>query len=144
MTSKFQLQKNQATTSTSVTTAAETSHGEAENGSASAQGSLFAIESVKAAGSDKKATLFFNNGSNTTYIPHRAARRLGANKLSGSQALQVLSLGGVTKQYANPTKYQLNLETTHQRIVSIIAYGMDVITSPVTLLDMSVIQKLFS
>ena len=90
--------KKQATTSTSVTTAAETSHGEAENGSASAQGSLFAIESVKAAGSDKKATLFFNNGSNTTYIPHRAARRLGANKLSGSQALQVLSLGGVTKQ----------------------------------------------
>ena len=90
--------KKQATTSTSVTTAAETSHGEAENGSASAQGSLFAIESVKAAGSDKKATLFFDNGSNTTYITHRAARRLGANKLSGSQALQVLSLGGVTKQ----------------------------------------------
>ena len=101
VTSNFQLQeKKTATTSTSATTTAETSHGEAENSSASAQGSIFAIQSVKVAGSDKKATLFYDNGSNTTYITHRAARRQGANKLSGSQALKVLSLGGVTKQNA--------------------------------------------
>ena len=57
--------------------------------------SLFAIQTAKVAGKNKLVSLFFDGGSNTTYITHKAARRLGAKLLKdeGSGSLNIMSLG---------------------------------------------------
>lgn len=56
------------------------------------------IIEVQATGNSNKATLFFDSGSNTSYITHGAAKRLKARKLTKA-TLDITTMGNVETQY---------------------------------------------
>ncbi|KAK6191005.1 hypothetical protein SNE40_002755 [Patella caerulea] len=92
-------------------------------------------------GTDKKATVFHDGGSNTTSITHRAADRYNVRKLD-KYTLEVTTMGNVEKTY-NTCLYEFYLQTQSFRKVKIIAYGMDRITGKVSKLDTNTLHKLF-
>lgn len=50
------------------------------------------------ANNERTATVFCDNGSNTTYITHKAADRLAAKKLD-NYTLDVTTMGNVEAEY---------------------------------------------
>jgi len=103
--------------------------------------SLYAIYEVFVTNSSKTATLFCDNGSNTSYIAHRAAERLHAKKLD-RYTLGVTTMGNVDKHY-DSRLYELSIRTVSGKIVTILAFGMDEITGPVSKLDDESLRSLF-
>ena len=102
---------------------------------------LFAIHEVPVAGTRHKAVVFYDNGSNTSYITHRAAKRLKATKL-GRHTLVMKGIGNKTSEYAT-NAYRIRLVSMGGETISIIAYGLNEITSPVSPIGMETIHKLF-
>lgn len=102
---------------------------------------LFPIMRAKAVALNQHANLFFDSGSNTSYITHESAKRLKATKL-GLVTLNITAVGKVETVYQT-TQYKVRLVTDNQSIADIIAYGLPEITGPVASLDMNVVQKLF-
>jgi hypothetical protein len=76
------------------TAAKEKTYVSSHQASDSDSGSLYAIHDVYVANCGKMATIFCDNGSNTTYITHRAASRLRAKNL-GSYTLGVTTMGNI-------------------------------------------------
>lgn len=116
----------------------------AESASHAAQGAglaLYSIQRAKVWESGKNVTIFYDTGSNTTYITHQAADRIKAKKLNNF-TLDVTTMGNVEKTY-NTRQYQFTLITDTGKKVSITAYGMDRITGPVSKLDTKVLANLF-
>lgn len=135
-------------TSSTVTAAADSDMGSvevvgchADLQSDSDSMSLFPIQSASVVGLNQKATLFFDSGSNTTYITHKAAKRLKA-KCLGSATLSIITMGNTESKYKTKL-YSVDLETKENTVITIKAYGMNEITSPVSELDLHVVAELF-
>jgi len=103
--------------------------------------SLYAIYQVSMANSRKEATVFCDNGSNSSYITHRAAERLGAVSL-GEYTLDVTTMGNVETEYKT-CLYEIVLKTKTGCSVPIQAFGMREITSSVSMLDVDCLRNLF-
>ena len=106
-----------------------------------ASGSLYAIFQTAVAHSNRLATIFCDNGSSSSYISHRAASRLGAKSL-GRYSLDVTTMGNVETKY-DTRLYEVVLKTKNGADASILAFGMDEITGPVSVLDKSCLKRLF-
>lgn len=103
--------------------------------------SLYAIHDVFVTNSGKMATIFCDNGSNTSYITHRAADRLRAKNM-GSYTLGVTTMGNIETEY-DSRLYEVSIRTTTGKIVKITAFGMNEITGPVSRLDENCLSELF-
>ena len=102
---------------------------------------LYPIQQGVVINTGKKATIFCDGGSNSSYITHRAANRLGAKKLD-RYTLDVTTMGGIETTY-DTALYQFSLRTESGRVVDIQAYGMEKITGPVTQLSEKSIRRVF-
>jgi hypothetical protein len=103
--------------------------------------SVFPIQKVLVAGTSCKATVFFDGGSNATYVSTDAAKRWKAKKV-GTAILEVTKVGNITSEYRTH-RYKINLITSEGKAVPIIAYGMKEITSPISSLGIDVLHSLF-
>ena len=103
--------------------------------------SLFAIQYAAVPGSANKASLFFDTGSNTTYITHSAASRIHAKRLH-SVSLDISTIGKDQKSYST-CLYEVKLISNKGILYKIQAYGMETITGPVSPLESQVVSKLF-
>ena len=104
--------------------------------------SVFAIQYANSYKHRKQqATMFFDSGSNTTYITHSGAARLGAKRLKSTK-LEVTVMGDTKKLY-NTCVYEVRLQAQSGKVITIKAYGMDSITTPVSNLNKDVIKDLF-
>lgn len=111
------------------------------NAADSRQKSVFAINHVRSARCPQEATLFYDGGSNTTYILNDAVKRLKARKIR-PVTLDVTTMGGNVKQFQT-NLYEVDLLTTEKKTYTLEAFGMETLTGPVRRLDMEVIQQLF-
>ena len=102
---------------------------------------LYAIHDVFVTNSGKMATLFCDNGSNTSYITHSAADRLHAKRLD-RYTLSVTTMGNLDTEY-DTTLYEISVRTTSGRVTPITAFGMNEITGPVSKLDEVCLANLF-
>lgn len=107
----------------------------------SASLALYPIQQVPVAGMGRTMTVFFDGGSNTTYVTHKAADRLRLRKLK-RYALEVTTMGNVHKTY-DTWMYEVPLVSRSGKKIVVHAYGMEKITGPVNTLDMNVISALF-
>lgn len=113
----------------------------ASNASQTSTLALYPIQQAQVFGTRKSVSIFCDGGSNTTYITHQAADRIGAKRLS-KVTLEVTTMGNVEKSY-DTNLYQFSLSTSSGKKVSLNAYGMNQITGPVSNLDPAVLHKLF-
>ena len=102
---------------------------------------LYAITSAVVKPSRKEATIFLDNGSDSSWITDKAAKRLGASKL-GKYVLEVRTTGGKETTYESQL-YELDLVTLSGRIVTLELYGITNITGELSRLDLSVLSRLF-
>ena len=103
--------------------------------------SLYAIVEANIVGSDKTATVFCDDGSDTTYITHKGAQKLNAKRL-GKYTLEVTTMGNIETIYKTQ-EYEISVRTQSGKIRKITAFGMDRITGPVSTLDEDVLKRLF-
>jgi len=103
--------------------------------------SLYAIQQVFVLNGGKWGTVFCDGGSNTSYITHRAAERLKANRRE-RYTLDVTTMGNVSAEY-DTRLYEFSIRTQTGKVVDVMAFGMDEITGPVAKLDMNCVSKLF-
>ena len=103
--------------------------------------SLFSIRSVMAAGNRESVNVFFDGGSNATYITNKAASRLKARKIK-RVTLKIVTVRGHETEYCT-LKYRVSLLTQSGGVESIIAYGMPQITNPIPKLDIRLLQRIF-
>ena len=103
--------------------------------------SLYAIYDVYTTNAGKMATVFCDNGSNTSYITHNAADRLHAKRLD-RYTLGVTTMGNIDAEYETQL-YEVSLRTQSGKIVKVQAFGMKEITGPVSSLDEQVLLQLF-
>ena len=99
------------------------------------------IQAVAVQDTDKTATVFFDSGSNCTFVTHRAAQRLGAKQLS--KADLELSTMGQRRSPLTTYLYEVNLLTPGGEKQVIRAYGIEDIMGPVSPLDIGMIRNLF-
>ncbi len=92
-------------------------------------------------GSDKTATVFCDDGSDTTYITHKGAHKLNAKRL-GKYTLDVTTMGNIETTYKTQ-EYEISIRTQSGKIRKITAFGMDRITGPVSTLDEDVLRPYF-
>jgi hypothetical protein len=102
---------------------------------------LYPIQQAKVSGTGKKVTVFCDNGSNTTYITHKAADRIKAKRLS-KYTLDITTMGNVETTY-DTVEYEFTLQTVTGKKVDVKAYGMNKITGPVSKLDLNTVSELF-
>lgn len=117
-------------------------HAHVESASHATQGAglaLYPIQHAKVCESGKNVSIFCDGGSNTIYISHHAADRIKAKKLNNF-TVDVMTMGNVDKTY-NTQQYQFTQATDTDEKVSITAFGMDRITSPVSKLNTKVLAK---
>ena len=119
-----------------TTVSAKSNHGNLERNS-----SVFPIQHVKVVKGHRKATVFFDGGSNATFISNNAAKRYGARRLHEVD-LDVTTLGNYSKTELT-YQYILDLLTEDNTSVSIKAYGLEQITSEVEELNLKVLAELF-
>lgn len=103
--------------------------------------SLYAIMEASVLGSDKTATTFCDDGSDTAYITHSAAQKLNAKRL-GKYTLDVTTMGNVQTTYKT-NEYEISIRTQSGKIRKVVAFGMDKITGPVSTVDEKVLMRLF-
>ena len=102
--------------------------------------SLYPIYQVLVSGCNKSVTVFCDEGSNASYITHRAAQRINARKL-GKVALDVTTMGNVERTH-HTQQYKFTITTNTGKRVTIRAYGMEQITGKFNKLDPEVLKKL--
>lgn len=103
--------------------------------------SLYAIQRAFILNGAKYATVFCDNGANTSYITHRAADRLKAKKLD-RYTLDITTMGNVSREY-DTRLYEVSVRTDSGEIVPVLAFGIEQITGPVSTLDSSCLSGLF-
>ena len=105
---------------------------------------LLPIQDVKARSNGRvvTATVFFDGGSNASFITKAAARRLNARRLNIPINLGVTTTGN-KQQRVVTHPYEVSLLDSSGSVVKLFAYRMDEITGKVPPLDMAVISKLF-
>ena len=103
--------------------------------------SLYAIFSVPVDNARKLATVFTDDGSDSSYITNEAAKKLGARKLN-KFLLEVTTTGGKETEYESQ-EYALDLITKSGRKVTVTMFGLEKITGRVSRIDLVTIKKLF-
>ena len=111
------------------------------NAARSTSSAIYPMTEVQATDRHHTAMVFFDGGSNSTYITHAAARRLHARRL-GPVKLSVTTMGCIETPYAS-FAYETYLRTTDGTKSRVIAFGMECITGPVEPLNTEVLQELF-
>ena len=133
-------------TSKSTTEEADTNitHGksQAESNTTSARCiSLYAIVEAVVIGSKNSLNTFCDDGSDTAYITHKAAKKVNAKRLNNI-SLDVTTMGNVETTYQT-CEYKLSVCTQSGKIVEVVAFGMERITGPVSALNENVLKRLF-
>ena len=103
--------------------------------------SVFPIQKVMIAGTSVTATIFFDGGSNATYVSNEAAKQFKAKKV-GSALLEITRVGNIVSEH-RANRYKIRLMKTNGEAVSILAFGMEEITSPVSSMGINVLESLF-
>ena len=102
---------------------------------------LYPIYQTTVVESGKSVSVFCDGGSNSSYITHRAADKIGA-KVVRKLTLDVTTMGNVEKTYST-REYQFTMRTRTGRKVIVNAFGMERITGPVSKLNPDVLVQLF-
>ena len=102
---------------------------------------IFAVKTVPVRRTKERATLFFDSGSDSTFITNQAAKRLGAKRVK-SVTLSLTVMGGSEKKLTSCI-YEVSLVSQNGTIHQINAYGLDQITEPVTAFNQAVLKSLF-
>jgi len=103
--------------------------------------SLYAIQQAYVVSGAKFANVFCDNGSNTSYITHRAAEKLKAKKLE-KYTLDITTMGNVNREY-DTRLYEVPVRTVNGEIVPVLAFGIEQITGPVSSLDITCLSEIF-
>ena len=103
--------------------------------------SIYALNEVQTLDRKQKALVFFDGGSDSSYVTHATATRTKARKLKRIP-LNVLTMGGGSTEY-DTWQYEVQIRTADGELRRIRAYGMEVITSPVKPPDMKKLAELF-
>ena len=103
--------------------------------------SLYAVQPAFVVNSGKMANVFCDNGSNSSYITHRAAERLKAKRLE-KYTLDVTTMGNISHEY-DTLLYEVSIRTLQGEIVPVFAFGIDQITGPVSRLDLECLSEIF-
>jgi len=103
--------------------------------------SLYAVQPAFVVNGGKTANIFCDNGSNSSYITHRAAERLKAKRLE-KYTLDVTTMGNVSHEY-DTMLYEVSIRTIQGEIVPVLAFGIAQITGPVSRLDLECLSKIF-
>lgn len=103
--------------------------------------SLYAIQQAYVVSGGKFANVFCDNGSNTSYITHRAAERLRVRNLD-KYTLDITTMGNVSREY-DTRLYEVAVRTVSGEVQKVLAFGIDNITGPVSSLDVSCLSKIF-
>jgi hypothetical protein len=91
---------------------------------------LYSIYQTTVVESGKSLSVFCDGGSNSSYIAHRAAAKIGA-KVVRKLSLDVTNMGNVEKTYST-REYQFTMRTRTGRKVTVNAFGMERITASST------------
>ena len=102
---------------------------------------LYAIFSAAVVESKRMCTVFTDDGSDTSFITNSAAKRLGARRLKRYN-LEVRTTGGNIMTQESQ-EYELKFITKSGKIVPVRMFGMDMISGTLTLLNLTVLSKLF-
>ena len=102
---------------------------------------FYAIASVAVKSSRRRATVFLDNGSDSSYITERAAKSLGARKLE-KYLLNVTTTGGVETSYESQ-QYELDLIANSGRIVTVKLFSIVKITGKLAQIDLSLLEQIF-
>ena len=89
----------------------------------------------------RSATVFFDGGSNASYVTTRCAQRSKLKRLD-KVSLNVTTIGGKEKEY-DSNIYEMELKTTEGKLAKVVLYELPSITGKVSLLDSSVVEGLF-
>ena len=102
---------------------------------------LFPIQQARVANSLHKALIFFDSGSNASFISEKAAKTWGAKRLKKVN-LKVSTLGhnGIVE---STYLYEVGLLNKNNELVTINVYGLSKLTDVVNSLDISVLKQLF-
>ena len=103
--------------------------------------SLYAIFTVPVNDAEQHATVFTDDGSDSSYITNKAAKRLGARELN-KVLLKVTTTGGKETEYES-MEYALDLITKSGRKVTITMFGLERITGTVPRIDLGTVKELF-
>jgi len=104
--------------------------------------SLLPIQDVSLFRSSKIITVFYDSGSNASFITHDAARRCRAKRIR-SIMLDLTTTGNVESQYSTHI-YEVTLRSTSDSPITILAYGLSEITGKMGELDLDNLKQLFS
>ena len=102
---------------------------------------LYAVFSVPVVGTNKNCSIFTDDGSDSSYITNKAAKRLGARK-TNKYILEVTTTGGNETEYES-TEYELDIITKTGKIITITCFGLERITGSLSTLDPTLIKQLF-
>ena len=102
---------------------------------------VLCIQQVPVVSSNNGAMVFFDNGSNGTFITHSGARRLKATRIR--QAHVWLTTTGNMETYHKTHLYEVYLRSTSQQAVRIFCLGLEEITGTASRLDADVPRSLF-
>ena len=102
---------------------------------------LYAISTAAVVGSKHTLNTFLDDGSNSCYITHNAAKKIKA-KVVGKISLDVTTMGNIETTYQT-SEYKFSVKSLSGHVVEIFAYGMERITGPVSSLDETVLKRLF-
>lgn len=102
---------------------------------------IYAIFGVPVGKSRNIATVFTDDGSDSSYITKAAAKRLGAHLLCKFM-LQITTTGGVETE-CESSQYELDLITKSGRKVTVTLFSLEKITEDLSKLDLKVIHELF-
>ena len=102
---------------------------------------LYPICQAKIARSNKPVTIFFDGGSNASYVTSRFARK---NKLKqvDKVTLNVTTIGGKDREY-DSSILEVDLKKTDGGFVRVECYELPEITGKISLLNKTVVQNLF-
>lgn len=102
---------------------------------------VYPIQQVPVVGSKRRAAVFFDGGSNATFISEQAVRTLKAKRLNKVE-LNLVTMGNSETSYST-SLYEVKLTQADQSVVSLQAYSIPEIMGRVELLDPQVVKGLF-
>ena len=105
-------------------------------------GTILAICRIRPSNNrSKSVTVFFDGGSDSSFITHRAAKRMGAHR-GKPVSLELTKIGGSSCEVESCV-YTIEVVDDGNEKIEFSAYGLDSLTSPVCQLDHSVVSELF-
>ena len=102
---------------------------------------LYPICQASLANSSGSVTIFFDGGSNASYVTTRCAQR-SKFRMVDKVTLNVTTIGGKDKEYKSNI-FETDLRTTEGKIVKVVLYELPSITGRLSFLNKGVVEGLF-